>query len=75
MRALEMIGDAIADALEECPATEVLSVLTGAFVGLTVELVRRSGGDPDSKEIKLEGGIGRDITIHLPKANQENAHG
>lgn len=67
MSAIEKLGAAIESALDEAPAADVLSVLTGAFVGLAVELVRRAGHDT-GKEIKLDGGSSRDITIHSPKA-------
>lgn len=60
---LEAIGEAITAALETCPATEVLQVVTGAFVGLTVELVRRQGG-PLDKPILIDGCGNRNITIH-----------
>lgn len=63
------LGAAIERALDECPVSEVLSVLTGALVGLSVELVRRKGHDI-SKEIRLDGGDQRDITIHPPKHAQ-----
>lgn len=64
--ALEKLGAAIGQALDEAPVSDVLSILTGAFVGLTVELVQRQGHDA-SKEIKVDGGNNRDITIHAPK--------
>ena len=63
---LEKMSAAISKALDECPVSEVLTVLTGCFVGLTVELVRRNGHDIN-KEIKVDGGEQRDITIHAPK--------
>ena len=65
------LGAAIARALDEAPVSDVLSVLTGAFVGLTVEVVRRQGHDV-SKEIRVDGGQQRDVTIHPEK---ETAHG
>lgn len=71
MSALEGLGDAIADALDECPATDVLSVLTGALVGLAVELVRRQGLDA-TKSITLAGGEQRDVIISAQK-EQSNA--
>ena len=43
-----------------------LSVLTGCFVGLTIELLRRNGCAPNG-DIKIDGGDQRDITIHPPK--------
>ncbi|SAK65896.1 hypothetical protein AWB80_03115 [Caballeronia pedi] len=64
--AIEKLGTAIEAALEEAPVGDVLSILTGAFVGLTIELVRRQGHDVE-KEIKVDGGDQRDITIHAPK--------
>lgn len=64
--ALENLGDAISKALDDAPVSDVLSVLTGAFVALTVELVRRQGHDI-SQKIEVDGGHERDITIHAPK--------
>ncbi len=63
---LDKLGDAIKQALDEAPVSDVLSILTGAFVGLTLEVVRRQGHDVN-KEIKVDGGQRRDITIHAPK--------
>jgi hypothetical protein len=68
MSDIEKLGAAISDALDKCPVADVLSVLTGSLVGLTVELVRRKGEDVN-KQITLDGGEQRDITIHPPKAN------
>lgn len=70
MSDLTKIGDAITKALKTCPASDVLTVLTGSFVSLTIELVRRSGNDVD-KEVKIDGGKMRDITIHAPKDCQK----
>lgn len=64
--ALENLGGAISQALDEAPVSDVLSILTGAFVALTVELVRRQGHDV-SQKIEVDGGHERDITIHAPK--------
>ncbi|AAQ54967.1 hypothetical protein Bcep22_gp34 [Burkholderia phage Bcep22] len=66
MGAIGKLGAAIEAALDEAPVSDVLSILTGAFVGLTVELVRRQGHDVN-KEIKVDGGNQRDITIHASK--------
>jgi hypothetical protein len=63
---IDRLGQAISDALDEAPAADVLIVITGAFVGLTVEMVRRAGHDVD-KAITVDGGKQRDITIHAPK--------
>ena len=65
--AIERLGAAIVRALDHAPASKVLSVLTGAFVSLTVELVRREGHDL-TMPIKVDGGLNRDITIHAPKS-------
>jgi hypothetical protein len=65
--AIGNLSAAIKQALEEAPTSDVLSILTGAFVSLTVELVRRQGYDV-SQPIKVDGGPNRDITIHPPKA-------
>lgn len=66
MSALHDMGNAISRALDECSSSDVLSVLTGAFVGLTISLIKQSGNDSD-KEIKIDGGSERDITIHAKK--------
>ena len=67
MSAIENLGAAIERALDECSVQDVLSLLTGSFFGLTVELVRRQGHDVN-KQITVDGGAERDITIHSPKA-------
>lgn len=66
MSALEDLGDAISDALDECSAADVLSVLICALVGLAVELVRRQGHDT-TKSITLAGGEQRDVIISAQK--------
>jgi cob(I)alamin adenosyltransferase len=68
--AIDKLGAAIELALAEAPVSDVLSILTGAFVGLTLELVRREGHDV-SKEIRVDGGRQRDITIHTPKEQSD----
>jgi hypothetical protein len=72
MNAIDRLSDAISEALDSAPVSEVLTVLTGVFVGLTVELVRRQGHDV-TKEIKVDGGQQRDITIHPPKLESHAA--
>jgi len=67
MSALERLGEAIEAALGEEEVGDVLSVLTGALVGLTVELCRRKGVDA-TLPITLDGGMQRNVTIHPPKA-------
>jgi hypothetical protein len=66
MSAIKRLDETIRQALAEEPVADVLAIVTGAFVGLTVELVRRQGHDVN-KEIKVDGGTQRDITIHAPK--------
>ncbi|WP_244255654.1 hypothetical protein [Burkholderia vietnamiensis] len=66
---IEALGEAIDRALDDAPVTDVLAFITGAFVGLTLELVRREGHDVD-KEIRIDGVEQRDITIHAPKVMQ-----
>lgn len=61
MSALADLGKAIERAVEECPTVDVLSIVTGAFVGLTIGVVRQNGHDAE-KEITIEGE--RNITIH-----------
>jgi|GEM_PF-6846972 len=63
---LKTLNTAIASALDKASVDDVLCVLTGHFVGLTVELVRRQGEDV-TKPITIDGGTQRDITIHPPK--------
>lgn len=60
---LELAGEDVGTAL---------SVLTGCFVSLTLEVLRRKGHLPDG-DIKIDGGDQRDITIHPPKT--PNAQG
>nr|WP_260400573.1 hypothetical protein [Paraburkholderia bannensis] len=64
--AIEKLGADVERALDEAPVADVLALLTGMFVGLTIELARRNGCDTDV-EIKIDGGKQRDITIHAPK--------
>lgn len=71
---LEKMSAAISKALDDCSVSDVLTVLTGCFVGLTVELVRRHQGEAaTNNEIKVDGGAERDITIHAPKTAQRAA--
>lgn len=70
--AIENLGAAISRALDEAPVCDVLPILTGAFVALTVELVRRQGHDVGQK-IEVDGGVERDITIHAPKVPRMDA--
>jgi hypothetical protein len=67
--ALDDINAAIGRALAVAPVVSVLSFVTGAFTGLAIELVRREGHDA-SKDITIDGGPSRDITIHAKKEKQ-----
>ena len=52
--------------LVETDADAALQLITGMFVGLTLEYMRRRGHEP-SGEIRIDGGHQRDITIHAEK--------
>lgn len=60
---LELAGEDVATAL---------SVLTGCFVSLTLEVLRRKGHVPDG-DIHIDGGDQRDITIHPQKKTNAEA--
>lgn len=47
-----------------------LSIVTGTFVSLTLEVIRRHGHDPKG-EVRVDGGKNRDVTIHAPKPGGE----
>ncbi len=62
----EKLQAAFVELIEADPA-QALQLITGMFVGLTVELVRRQGHDV-ACEIKIESAPQqRDITIHAIK--------
>jgi hypothetical protein len=74
--AIKNMAEAIERALDEAPTEDVLSLITSVFVGLTVFAVTQNGQD-GNKEIKIDGGSRRDITIHAKRmqANQsQNAN-
>lgn len=48
-------------------SSEALSLVTGAFVSLTLLVLEANGHKPEG-DIRIEGGKNRDITIHAPKA-------
>ena len=65
------MADAVGDALDVYPVADVLSVVSGAFVGLAVALVRESGNDP-TKEITIDGLANqRGITIHAAQVKKD----
>ena len=61
----DRIGDVMMELARQRP-TEALSIITGVFVSLVVAFVDANGDDPQ-KEIKINGGDRRDITIHAAK--------
>ncbi len=52
--------------LVEADTEAALQLITGMFVGLTLEYARRRGHEPEG-EVKIEGCHQRDITIHAAK--------
>ena len=56
------LHDAVTALVEE-DAALALSVLTGHFVGLAVAMIG-ARGYPDDRDILIDGGASRDITIH-----------
>ena len=62
----EKLQAAFVELIEADPA-QALQLITGMFVGLTVELVSRQGVDA-SRDILIDGCARRDITIHALKS-------
>lgn len=67
MSSLEKMSEAIMMALDDNNVEEVLSVLAGSFVALTVEVIRRNGNDPDMEIHIDDASNDRAITIHATK--------
>ncbi len=65
MSAIENFEDALLRLVEE-DAPTALCLLTGAFVGLALELIRLQGHEP-AGDVFIDGGESRDITIHAAK--------
>lgn len=65
MSAAENFENALMRLVEE-DAQTALCLVTGAFVGLTLELIRRQGHEP-AGDVLIDGGECRDITIHAAK--------
>ncbi len=65
MSAAENFENALVRLVEE-DAQTALCLVTGAFVGLTLELIRRQGHEPVG-DVLIDGGECRDITIHAAK--------
>lgn len=66
--AAEHFEDALI-AMVQVSQKDALAIVTGSFVGLTLELLRRQGHTPDG-DIRIDGGEQRDVTIHAPKGKQ-----
>lgn len=58
--------------VEASRMTDVLSIITGLFVGLVVGLAEQANSDM-SKPITIHGGKERDITIHPPKKDNHGS--
>lgn len=65
MNAVENFENALLRLVEE-DAQTALCLLTGTFVGLTLELIRHQGHEPIG-DVLIDGGVCRDITIHAAK--------
>jgi hypothetical protein len=62
-------GKRVMDALGDLAAQDLsiaLQVATGAFVSLLIAVMELHGHDTD-REIRVDGGENRDITVHAPK--------
>lgn len=62
---LEQVCDFYAK-LAQCDPAMALQVATGAFVSLLVSYMEARGFETD-KNIHVDGGDSRDITVHAPK--------
>ena len=71
MKALDKLVEVIDEIIEEEGMKEALSCITSVFVAFIASTVKHSGGDV-TKEIVIDGGTARDITIHPEK---EFSHG
>ena len=71
---LEQVSDLYVQLAQRDPAM-ALQVATGAFVSLLVSYMEARGFETD-KNIHVDGGKNRDITVHAPKhAAQQNDQG
>lgn len=64
--ARERVEDALIELTKEDPA-EALAIATGIFVSLLTSYMTSIGLDTN-KQIHVDGGDNRDITVHAPKA-------
>lgn len=67
MSKLDDIATAIENAIDEEPMSEVLSAVTGCFVGLLEGLAKQKGFNPDESITVAGGPHRRDITLHATK--------
>lgn len=62
---LDQVGDLYVQIAQRDPAM-ALQVATGAFVSLLLSYMQARGFETD-KDIRVDGGDNRDITVHAPK--------
>jgi len=67
MSAADDFTEAFDALLTEIGPAEALAIITGTFVSLTLAVVKNAGHSVD-RDLKIDGGANRDITIHAPKA-------
>lgn len=61
------IYESILEASKVVPVSDLLTLAAGVLVTLASEVASKEGRDP-KKEIKLDGGTYRDITLHEEKS-------
>ena len=66
MKALDKLIKVIDEVVDEEGMQEALSCVTSVFVAFVTSTVKHAGGDV-TKEIVIDGGTARDITIHPQK--------
>lgn len=65
-RTAEQFQDALLEMIDEEGMNFALSIVTGTFVGLTLQALREQGHEPEG-EVLINGGDSRDVTIHAAK--------
>ena len=70
MSAADDFTDAFDALIKEMGPANALVVITGAFVSLTLAVVKNAGHSIGG-DLKIDGGKQRDITIHAPKPAQQ----
>lgn len=66
MRTADDFTDAFDALIDEMGPIDALAVITGAFVSLTLAVVKNAGHSVEG-DLRIDGGENRDITIHAPK--------